>query len=177
MPNFVVTVPGEGMPRSFRYDATTNMLYTDAERENPIDGMSYQTELEITEKKSQTDPQCLRYWEATSAYRQAYQLCDQEDISIEEALTRVDGIPDGALPQNNTMEFPMHDSPPVVEQPIPPQVESDPIAGIVITNQQLILKMLFELLYQYVSEEDKNYRLIELLQGEVDKIDEHEINI
>ena len=180
MINFTTQIPGTPDPQSFRFDAENNVLYTDTERENPVDGMDYPAELEISEKSAEIDPQCRTFWNATRTQREAYMLCEQEGISLEDALTRVNS--NGGAPATiPTLEEGSPPPPPHSQRTADPEPVEEPVTnsavGIVISNQQLILEIAFKLLDRYIEENDVNMSLLNLLKKKVEELNEHEISI
>lgn len=177
MPNFAMHIQGEPEPRGFQYDVEEQALYTDVDTENALGGMKDQKRLKITESNAQHDPQRLMYWEQTAVYRNAYHLCEDQGISFEEAFER------------SALEF---DQPALIqkqEDPVPPSQRSfDPpdteessepepsntVAGIVITNQQLIMGVL-----TIIAErpEDLEAELIAYCKTEMEKINDYEVII
>lgn len=190
MPHFSVQISGEPEPRSFQYDTKEEVLKTDVtHREHPLGGMDDQFQAEITEKNANTDPDFYRYWTETKQYRDAYHLCQDEGISFEEAFKQV------RLAEHSQSERP--ELPPVNEERKPyvppserhqdvmlfpghepePEQGSDPVAAVLITNQQLLLKIAFQLLNQYVPPEDTNSELVELLKEQVNELNDYEITL
>lgn len=180
MPNFAMQIRGEPEPRGFRYDVEEDALYTDIEIENPRGGMEDQRQLKITEATAQTDPQSMMYWEQTAVFREAYRICEEEGLSFEEAFEKV-----SVSETNNESPFEAPPekppSPPPQQRYDPPDTEessepkpSDPIAGIVITTQQLILGALMIMVEH---PEDSKEKLIEYLKTELEKINDYEIII
>ena len=178
MPNFSVQIPGEAEPRSFRFDVAEKALYTDIDAEHPTGGMAIQKEAKITVESAESDPLHELYWVQTATYREAYRMCEEEGVSLEAAFAQADGQP---TPPSSKSESQHHRAREV--NPIDAldadfnESNASPIAGIVITNQRLLLKFAFQLLDQYVDEEDKNHELLQLLKREAEDIDEHDIII
>ncbi len=178
MPNFSVQIPGEAEPRSFRFDVVEKALYTDIDAEHPIGGMAIQKEAKITQESAASDPAHELYWVQTATYREAYRMCEEEGVSLDEAFANVNGQP---TPPPSKSE-PQHRRAREVNPIDVPDADFDesnasPIAGIVITNQRLLLKFSFQLLDQYVNEDDKNYQLLQLLKAEAEELDANEIII
>lgn len=190
MINFVVPVPGEPEPRHFRYNTEEKALYTDTEFENKMGGMPDQGQVKITEANVQSDPMHLQYWQATQTHRRAYELCETEGIPLDEAMQiavaesgRQPEMPElppsgvnGAPPTLNKSALAEHYET-LPEMRINQQAQTDPMAGIVITGQKMVIGMLFKLLEQYVDADDKNHHLVEHLKSEAEDLDQHEITI
>ena len=206
MGNFSKHITGEKFERGFTYDPNTGVLRTTVETQlsgvHPTDGMIEGTDhdnldLQITADTAMQDPMWLRYWNETEDYRQAYILCEEENLSLEDALRKVWGPetkdnslfkenilnPDGASPESNGNGQPeIPDGIPTTPyyprepEPLPePVKESNPAVGIVITNQKLLLKMAFNLLEQYITDEDKNIAVLTLLKEEAQQLDDIDI--
>ena len=185
MPNFSAQIQGEPEPRGFRFDVEENALYTDIDTENPLGGMKDQKQLKITETTAQQDPQAMMYWEQTAVYRQAYQLCESEGLSFEEAFEKATlaAEANGQPYVPPASERPWADtSDPMQADPGPDlsgfddedAARTSPMAGIVITNQQLILGALMILVEH---PEDSKAKLIEYFKTKLEEIDGYEIVI
>ena len=188
MPNFSAQIRGEPEPRGFRFDVEENALYTDIEVENKLGGMEDQRQLKITETTAQQDPQAMMYWEQTAVYRQAYQLCESEGISFEEAFEKATlaAEANGQPYVPPASERPWVDkSDPIVSDPGPDlsgfddegAPGADPMAAVALTSYQMLTGMLLVLIDQHISEDDKDYALVEYCKQEKEKIDGYEIVI
>ncbi len=181
MPNFSLHVPGEPEPRGFRYEVEEGALYTDTEGEDPVGGMPSQSRMKITAETADRDPRHLTYWNATAAYREAYRLCEEEGLSLEEAMKRT-AVSTGAPspPIAEVKRPPVAESSPALQEEEEQSVKSEttsPVAGIIITNQQLILGALLVLIDQYVSEGDVNYKLVEYYKHQIEEINRYELTV
>lgn len=174
MPNFAIRVPGEPEPRGFQYDVAENTLTTDVEKEDPNSGRNALMTLKITEASAATDPQHELYWGATYTYRESYRLCEEEDISLEEAFDRV-SMPAEKPPEQRhpplTSESPPNGGPPASASGV------DTTAAIVISSQRLLLKMALVMLDGYVTEDNPDADKLALLKAELEEIDGYEIHI
>ena len=198
MPNFTTQIQGEPEPRSFRYNVAEQALYTDHSREHPLGGMAVQEEAKITAETANHDPMTLMWWQGTEQFRRAYHLCEESGISFEEALQQAGVALEDTPSQNGDAQLPDnpannptyererssdHDhrdgmplSPPRQGYDPPPEEQEAPqvdsIAGIMISGQQILLSMAFEMLDQYVSEDDKNYGMLQLLKNKAEELDD-----
>ena len=185
MPNFSVQIPGEAEPRSFRLNVAEKALYTDIDAEHPVrrHGDPKRGE-DYGGKSAESDPLHELYWVQTATYREAYRMCEEEGVSLDAAFAQANGQP--TPPPSKTEPSSKSESQHHRAREVNPidapdadfnESNASPIAGIVITNQRLLLKFAFQLLDQYVDEEDKNHELLQLLKREAEDIDEHEIII
>ncbi len=176
MPNFSLQIPGEPEPRGFQYDIDEQALYTDMDFDSMLTE-STQKRLKITESTAQNDPQTLLYWQETAVYRNTYHLCEDEGISFEEAFDKATL----AAEANGQPHVPPK-SDPMQADPGPDlsgfddedAARTSPMAGIVITNQQLILGALMILVEH---PEDSKAKLIEYFKTKLEEIDGYEIVI
>lgn len=187
MPNFSVQIRGEPEPRGFRFDVEENALYTDIEIENKRGGMEDQRQLKVTEATAQNDPQAMMYWEQTAIYREAYRICEDEGLTFEEAFEKAVAVASDAV-GSETVPPPLSERPwvdksdPVtVTQDAGPDLADEeepaianPMAGIVITNQQLIMGALLILVEH---PDDAHAKLIEYFKTKMEEIDGYEIVI
>ena len=175
MRNFTKQISGEAEPRTFRFDVASGSLHTDMELENKQGGFPDQAEVRITEESAKTDPHHEKYWAQTYVEREAYRLCEDEGISLDEAFAKVNGHPP---PVATNGKPPQRDIDTVELEYLPSEPNAmSPIAAVVITNQQLILEISFQLLDQYISEEDANYKMLQFLKEKIEGFNEQEIVI
>ena len=186
MPNFSQQIPGEPEPRGFRYDVAEQALYTDMDVEDPVGGMAKQEQAKITAESAAKDSRHELYWAQTYTHREAYRLCEEEGISLEEALAIANGqkeptytplpIRDGS-PKAANNGHPNRPAPEPDNEPDAEPEGASPIAAIALKELLLINQMLLTLLDQYINEDDKNYAMVELLKTKTEEVNEYEIII
>ena len=180
MPNFSIHIRGEAEPRGFQYDIEEKALFTDIDTENKLGGMEDQKQLKITEATAQTDPQAMMYWEQTAIYRNAYHICEEEGVSFEDAFEKAAVAAEASGQYIPPSQQPFAKPDRVTPDPEPELTRhaedpaTSPIAGIVITNQQLILGALMILVEH---PEDSKAKLIEYFKTKLEEIDGYEIVI
>jgi len=155
---------GEGMPRVFRYDYQSKVLYTDVTDTDPAGGFETQTEIPITHGSK--DEFSARCWEMTAAYRAKFDG-EQNGQSVvpEELPSEGPGIPKYSQavidPELRKQVADVRDLPSNFTQSAAP--EPEPASGgladefvssaVIITNQLSAIEDLSELISLYVEDE------------------------
>lgn len=201
MPNFAIHIPAEGRTRGFRYDLQENALYTDlggviADPRRATDpNMDELTgDLKIMQSgdgalqalldghPTSIEPVYEIYWDATFEHREAYRLCEEEDISLEAAFDRVHGAmpPEVSAPElsAHVMGEPQRAAP-SAQEPLPPAVKpvADPMVGIVISGQRMLLKLALVMLEDRVEEGSRDEKQLAFIKEELEALDGYEIEI
>ena len=173
LPIFQANV-GEGVQRSFQYDAHRQALYTDVETTNPQGG--YDSTVEVCITSHDKDEFAVRCWEMTAAYRARY------DADAQNANRPADEVPTEGpgIPLNNEdisestpvvseaerehitdiRQIPTHftsENPPPTFSPQEPQLrmvsEDDLLASVIMTNQRSAIDDLHTIIDLYVEDE------------------------
>lgn len=183
MPNFSQQIPGEPEPRSFRFDVAEQALYTDMNVEDPVGGMAKQEQAKITVESAKTNPQHELYWTQTSTYREAYRLCEEEGLSLEDALATVNGqeVPYTPLPIRAESEE-VNNEHPNRRVPEPEGLDAEPeetslLTGVAMKELLLINQIALILLDPCVDEADKIRKVVEFLRAKTEEINTYEIVI
>lgn len=193
MPNFATGVQGESRARSFQFNIEENTLSTDLggviadprQATNPdMDeltgnlkltlGSDGQLRATLDGVGTSVEPVYELYWNSTHLYREAYRICEEEDMSLEAAFDKVSEL---APPESDQAQRPTYEPPPSqsYEPPPPPAAEptADPFAGIIISNQRLLLKVALVMLETGNIDEQQ----VALIKEELETLDGYEVSI
>lgn len=202
--SFTVSIPGEGKERNFKFDVNEKALYTDLGGviANPNSALNPDMDALVGELKIKQGsdgqfqalldglptpmlPLYETYWNETFLHREAYRICEEEDVSLEEAYDRVGTTPTGESSDPPPKSYP----PPTQQRPeygapdneeLPPAV--DTTTAIVIANYQMISQGLCEMLEGYVEGDDSEsaahqQRMFAFFKGKLEETDGYEIHI